>query len=144
MERFAQVAVIALVMTGALVGGCSAPPSPETMKSENVPSAALLEECAELTRLTENLLGMDGKMVGQSLTSLWDSRGELRTFHRFVEEIELKKGLNSIETDQLQTLATGLWSLDMTVRGTPVSPEMTDIGAYWIDEGVDSVRMWCP
>jgi hypothetical protein len=144
VDRFAQVAVIALVMTGALVGGCSAPPSPGTMKSENVASAALLEECAELTRLTENLMGMDGKMVGKSLTSLRDIRGDLFTSHRFVKEIVLKKGLNSIEMDQLQTLATGMWSLGMTARGTPVSTEMIDIGAYWIDEGVDSVRMWCP
>jgi hypothetical protein len=89
-------------------------------------------------------MGMDGKMVGKSLTSLRDIRGDLFTSHRFVKEIVLKKGLNSIEMDQLQTLATGMWSLGMTARGTPVSTEMIDIGAYWIDEGVDSVRMWCP
>jgi len=32
----------------------------------------------------------------------------------------------------------------MFVRGTPVNPELPDIGAYWIDAGVEYVRMWCP
>lgn len=144
MERFAEVAVVTLVVTGTLLGGCSAPPPPEPSPSENVPSAALLEECPELTRLTANLLGTDGRMVGQSWNFLTEKRVEFQELYGLLREIRLKEGLNSVEMDQLQTLTIGLYSLDMTVKGTPVTPEANDIGAFWIDEGVESVRMWCP
>jgi len=125
-----------------VTSGCSAPPPPSP--SENVPSDALLQECPALIRLTENVLGKDGEIVGKPMRFIRLKRGSLHSLDGFLDEIRFKEGLNSVETEELQTLSTGLYSIKMYARGTPLNSDLPDIGAYWIDQGVKYVRMWCP
>ena len=136
--------VYRLVLVGILLGltSCAEPEPPSPV--DNVASAALLEECNELMALVDQALGSNGEIVGQPQAFLdTEKRFELLQLKEFVDGMRLKQGLNSVEMEELQTLTTGIYSLEMMMRGTPLSSDMPDIGAFWIDQGVRYVRLWC-
>jgi hypothetical protein len=94
--------------------------------------------------LVDQALGSNGEIVGQPQAFLdTEKRFELLQLKEFVDGMRLKQGLNSVEMEELQTLTTGIYSLEMMMRGTPLSSDMPDIGAFWIDQGVRYVRLWC-
>lgn len=140
------MAVYRLLLVGLLLGltSCAGPEPEPPSPVDNVASLALLEECDELIGLTEQALGSGGEIVGQPQDFLdTKKRLEFLELKEFVDGMRLKQGLNSVEMEELQTLTTGIYSLEMMMRGKPLSSDMPDIGAYWIDQGVKYVRLWC-
>lgn len=136
--------VYRLVLVGILLGltSCAEPEPPSPV--DNVASAALPEECNELTALVDQALGSNGEIVGQPQDFLdTKKRLEFLELKEFVDGMRLKQGLNSVEMEELQTLTIGIYSLEMMMRGKPLSSDMPDIGAYWVDQGVKYVRLWC-
>ena len=138
--------VYRLLLVGLLLGltSCAGPEPEPPSPADNVASLALLEECDELVGLIEQALGSNGEIVGQPQDFLdAKKRLEFLELKEFVDGMRLKQGLNSVEMEELQTLTTGIYSLEMMMRGTPLSSDMPDVGAFWIDRGVKYVRLWC-